>query len=214
MYGGCMTDEQKLAMETVAKRLRELNDLDMLEQYLSNNVNEFTMNDKIYRVRKPNSLEKEVANKERMKKYFTMLKDADYMFRKDLEKLYKTKNVDLTAMDRETKNLFVSEQNLLKRLGVSSDPSDIKLLEEEIETLRSQQQEIFVEKEELLKYCIEKQLDDFLKMFLIYLVLEVKEGDKWEKVYKSFDEFMTSTDELLQGKAAQVFAVMIFHENV
>lgn len=209
-----MTDEQKLAMETVAKRLRELNDLDMLEQYLSNNVNEFTMNDKIYRVRKPNSLEKEVANKERMKKYFTMLKDADYMFRKDLEKLYKTKNVDLTAMDRETKNLFVSEQNLLKRLGVSSDPSDIKLLEEEIETLRSQQQEIFVEKEELLKYCIEKQLDDFLKMFLIYLVLEVKEGDKWEKVYKSFDEFMTSTDELLQGKAAQVFAVMIFHENV
>jgi hypothetical protein len=172
------------------------------------------MNDKIYRVRKPNSLEKEVANKERMKKYFTMLKDADYMFRKDLEKLYKTKNVDLTAMDREAKNLFVSEQNLLKRLGVSSDPSDIKLLEEEIETLRSQQQEIFVEKEELLKYCIEKQLDDFLKMFLIYLVLEVKEGDKWEKVYKSFDEFMTSTDELLQGKAAQVFAVMIFHENV
>lgn len=209
-----MTDEQKLAMETVTKRLRELNDLDMLEQYLKDNVNEFTMNDKIYRVRKPNSLEKEVANKERMKKYFTMLKDADYMFRKDLEKLYKAKNVDLTAMDREAKNLFVSEQNLLKRLGVSSDPSDIKLLEEEIETLRSQQQEIFVEKEELLKYCIEKQLDDFLKMFLIYLVLEVKDGDKWEKVYKSFDEFMTSTDELLQGKAAQVFAVMIFHENV
>jgi len=66
----------------------------------------------------------------------------------------------------------------------------------------------------LLKYCIEQQLEDFLKIYLVYIVLEIKINDKWERVYKSFEEFMASPDELLQAKAAQMFAVMIYHENL
>ena len=188
--------------------------MDLLEQYLKDNVNEFVFQDKHYKVHKPTILEKEVANKERMKKYFDMLKDPSYMFRKALVALYRTKNIDIDGMDLEVKNLFLNEKGLLKRLGGTEDPADIDLLEKEIINIRNQQQEIFIQKEELLKYCIEKQLEDFLKFYLIYLVLEVKNGENWEKVYKSFDEFMKSNDDILQAKAAQVFAVMIYHENI
>jgi len=209
-----MNEEQEKMMTDVAIKLRELNDIDVLEQFLKSNVNEFIFCDKHYRVQKPNPIQKEEANKERMKRYFTMLKDSAYMFRKSLVLLYKEKNIDIDAMDREVKNLYLTENGLLKKLGNTQDPMDIEVLEKEIEVIRKQQQEMFIQKEELLKYCIEHQLDDFLKFYLVYLVLEVKNGDKWERVYKSYEDFMASPDEILQAKAAQVFAVMIYNENL
>ena len=209
-----MNEEQEKMMTDVAIKLRELNDIDVLEQFLKSNVNEFIFCDKHYRVQKPNPIQKEEANKERMKRYFTMLKDSAYMFRKSLVLLYKEKNIDIDAMDREVKNLYLTENGLLKKLGNTQDPMDIEVLEKEIEVIRKQQQEMFIQKEELLKYCIEHQLDDFLKFYLVYLVLEVKDGDKWSRVYKSYEEFMASPDEILQAKAAQVFAVMIYNENL
>ena len=209
-----MDAEQEKMMDEVAVKLREINEMDVLEQYLQDSINEFVYLDKHYRVHKPTPVEKEVANKERMKKYFEMLKDSNYMFRKALVSLYKTKNIDIDAMDFEVKNLFLSEKGLLKRLGETADPQDIELLEKEIMSIRRQQQDIFLQKEELLKYCIEQQLEDFLKFYLVYLVLEVKNGENWERVYKSYVDFMNSPDDMLQAKAAQVFAVMLYNENI
>lgn len=209
-----MDIEQQKMMDEVTKKIKELNEMDMLEQFLKDNVNEFIFMEKHYRVRKPNPIEKEEANKERMKRYFEMLKDPSYMFRKKLISLYLTKGIDIEGMERDIKNVYLNEQGLLKKLKSTELPADIKLLETEIEACRQKQQEYFIEKEELLKYCIEQQLDDFLKFYLIYLVLEIKKEDKWEKVYASYDEFMQSPDEMLQAKAAQVFAVMIYHDSL
>ena len=96
----------------------------------------------------------------------------------------------------------------------TQDPADIETLEVSIEEIRHKQQEFFFEKEELLKYCIEKQLDDFVKFYLIYLLLEIKNEDKWERVYKSFNEFMEAPDDMLQAKATQIFITMVYYENV
>ena len=209
-----MDENQQKLMTEVAIKIKELNEMDVLEQLLKDNINEFMFEEKHYRVRKPTPIEKEVANKERMKKYFEMLKDPVYMFRKQLVTLYLAKNISIDKMDMENKNLYLNEQNLLKKLATAQTPKDIEGLEKEIEDLRQQQNEIFVQKDELLKYCIEQQLDDFLKFYLIYLVLEVKNGDNWEKVYKSYDEFMASPDEILQAKAAQTLSLMIYHEKL
>jgi len=209
-----MDDEQKKIMDEVTHKMQELNEMDSLEQFLKDNVNEFVFMDKHYRVRKPNPIEKEAANKERMKKYFIMLKDPAYMFRKQLISLYLTKNVDIEALEQDTKNSFAIEQNLLKRLALTENPSDINLLETEIESCRQKQQNLFIEKEELLKYCIEKQLDDFLKFYLIFQVLEIETSGQWTRVYKTYEEFMASPDEMLQAKAAQVFAVLIYHDSL
>lgn len=208
-----MDDKEQLITD-VAKKIKELNELDSLEQLLKDNKHEFILKDKHYRVRKPTGIEKDEANKERMKKYFDMLKDPAYMFRKQLLALYKKKNVDVEAMEKTIKDLYLQEKSFYKKLAVTEDKADIEVIEQEIEDRRRQQQELFYEKEELLKYCIEKQLDDFLKIYLVYLCLEVKQNDKFERVYKSYSEFIEADDELLQAKAAQLLAVMIYNENI
>jgi hypothetical protein len=208
-------DENRVQMaEDLVKKLRELNEIDSLEQLLKDNSNEFVYQDKHYRVRKPVPPEKEEANKERMKKYIEMLRSPDYIFRKELVALYKTKGINLDAMDQEIKDLALKERQYYIRLNDNQDPKDIEFLEKEIVTGQQRQQEIFLEKEELLKYCIEKQLDDFLKFYLVYLVLEIKDGDKWKKVYSSFKEYMESPEELLQARATQVFRLIISDENI
>ena len=209
-----MDEDRNQIAQDVATKLKELNEMDVLEQYLQNNVNEFMFQEKIYKVHKPNSIEKEQANKERMIRYFSMLKDYNYMFRKDLVKLYNSRGLDVDNFDREIKKQALKENKLLKQLNGTTDVKDIEVLEKEIEALRIKQQELALEKDELMKYCIEQQLEDFLKMYLIYMVLEVKNGEVWDKVYKSFDDFMKSPDDLLQAKAAQVFAVMLYHEAI
>jgi hypothetical protein len=207
------TDRNKLATE-LSLKLKQINEIDILEQMIKDNISEFVHCDKHYRVRKPTSNEKEAANKERMIKYFSMLKDSNYMFKKDLIELYKTKNIDIDYFDKEIKNLALREKDYLHRLHGNENLKDIEFLESEINKIQIKQQELYLEKDELLKYCIEQQLDDFLKFYLIYLVLEVKIGEKWERVYNSFNLFMDSTDEFLQAKAAQVLAVMVYNEKL
>jgi hypothetical protein len=206
-------DRQQLAQE-VAIKIKELSELDYLEHMLKNNVGEFTYNEKVYRVHKPNTLEKEQANKERMIRYFSMLKDSNYMFRKDLVKLYNSRGLDIESFDRQVQGLVSKENEFLKQLNNTTIPKDIDVLEKEIEIIRVKQQELIIEKSELMKYCIEQQLEDFLKMYLIYVILEVKNGEVWDKVYKSYDEFLKSPDDILQAKAAQVFAVILYHETI
>lgn len=208
-----MEDKEKL-IQDVAIKLRELNDLDMLEQFIKDNKNEFVYNEKHYRIRKPIPLEKELANKERMKKYMDYLKDPVYMFKKQLLELYRIKGIDIDGIDAEVKNLYLNEQGLLKKLALTEDPVDIEFLEKEIAESRASQQDLMLYKDELLKYCIEQQLDDFLKFYLVYLVLEIKNDEKWSRVYKSFEEYMLSSEEILQAKASQIFAVMVYNEGL
>jgi hypothetical protein len=209
-----MDAEKQKLMEEVALRIKEINEIDLLEQMLKDNINEFIFKDQHYRVRKPTPPEKEQANKERMIRYIAFLKDPAYMFRKQIVALCKAKGVDIDAMEFKMKQLGLQEHELYKRLDGNQDPADIELLEKEILSVQEQQKDVFLEKEELLKYCIEKQLDDFLKFYLVYLVLEVYKNDKWNRVYMTYEEFMESPDEILQAKAAQILALMINNESI
>lgn len=201
--------------EDLLVRLREINEMDLLEQHLKSNVNEFIFDGKIYRIRKPNTIEKELAHKERMKKYFEMLTDSSYLFKKDLVSIYKSKNVDLDGLDRELKGLYLSENDLLKRLDLAKqNKQDIEVLENEIYTLRKHQDDLQLHIDTLLEYCIERQLDKFLKCYFVFLVLEIKNGEVWEKLYKTYDDFLQSTDDLLQMRAAQQFGAVIFNEKL
>lgn len=209
-----MTDEQLKQIEDLAIKLKELNELDAVEALLKNNVNEFIYNDLHYRVHKPNPMEKEIANKERMKKYFEMVKDPAYMFKKDLMKIYETRGINIDAMELKIKNLYCKEQGIMSRLAQTQDPADIKLYKDEIEKLRYEQAELHYQIDDLLKFCIEQQMEDFVRCYLLYLVIETRINNVWEKTYESYEAFMASKDELLQAKAAQVFAVMLSYEKL
>lgn len=205
--------KEELAQE-VATKLKELNEVDFLEQLLKDNSSEFIWKEKHYRVRQQTIYDKEDEHKQKMIKYLVMLRDPNYVFKKELLELYKTKNIDIDLMEKQIKQIVLKVHELYKRLNLVTTPKDIQFLEKEITTLEKQQQELFIEKEQLLEFCIETQLDDFVKMYRIFQVLEVKTDETWQKVYKSFDEFKNDTDDILQAKAAQMVAVMVHNEKI
>lgn len=209
-----MDENKQQIMEEVNKKLIELTEMEQMESFLKSNVNEFQYKEQIYRVHKPKAYEKDEANKERMKKYLKMLQDPDYKFRKEWVSLYKTKDIDIDKMESNSRNSYVEEKELLRRLGKTEDVKDVVTLKKRILELREEQQQIFIEKEDLLKYCIEKQLEDFIRFYLLYLLLEVKNGDTWERVFKSYAEFESFDDDLLLGRAAQVLAVIVYNANL
>lgn len=209
-----MDNDKEVIMEEVNKKLAELTEMEQMESFLKSNVNEFLYKENTYRVHKPTSVEKDLINKERMKKYVEYLKDPIYMFRKQLIDLLKSKGVDIVRMEQDSRQAYLQEKDMLRRLAKTDIATDIETLKLRINELRDQQDQLFVEKEELLKYCIEKQLEDFVRFYVLYVVLEVKNGDIWDKVYKSYEDFQNSDDNLLLGRAAQVLAAIVYNESL
>lgn len=208
-------DETKQAiMEDVTRKMAQLQDMEQMTDFLKSNVQEFRYKEATYRVHKPNAVEKDALAKERMKKYISFLQDDAYMFRKQLVDLLKKKGVDISKMEQDAKQLYLKEQELHRKLAKTEIEKDVEALKKTIQEFREKASDIFVQKEEYLKYCIEKQLEDFVRFYLLYLVLEVKNGEAWERVYKAYEEFEAADDDLLLGRAAQVLAVIIYHDKL
>lgn len=208
-------DENKQAiMADVTKKMAQLSEMEQMSEFLKSNVHEFLYKEKTYRVHKPSSIEKDEINKERMKKYIAFLQDDAYIFRKQLVALLKKKAIDIPKMEEEAHKIYVQEQALHKRLAKTEIEADLEPLKKKIEELREKANEIFVQKEEFLRYCIEKQLEDFVRFYILYVVLEVKNGETWERVYKTYAEFEAADEDLLLGRAAQVLAVLVYNDNL
>lgn len=200
--------------EAMTKKLGELQELEETQDLLRDNVNEFRFKEKLYRVNRPVAWQKDQCTKERMKKYISFLQDPQYLFRKQLIILLADKGVDVLAMEKYAQKLFNEEKELLKRLSQTTIEPDLTNLKKDIQNLRNLQNENFMEREDLLKYCIEKQLEDFCKFYLLYLVIEVKNGENWEKKYKTYEEFQNADDDIMLGRAAQILAFLIFHDTL
>jgi hypothetical protein len=48
---------------------------------------------------------------------------------------------------------------------------------------------------------------------MLYLVLEVKNGETWEKVYKTYSDYENSDDEILLGRATQILAGLVYNDS-
>ena len=201
-------------MVDVNEKLKELNEMERTAELLKSNVNEFIVGETTYKVHKPTAREKDELNKERMKKYIEFLNDSSYLFRDQLAQLLKKKGVDIAAMEKESLRIHANEKELLKRLAKITIKQDVEALKEQIIQVRLESQELFLKKEDYLRYCIEKQLEDFVRFYVLYQVLEIKNGETWEKAYKSYEDFQKADDDLLLGRAAQVLSYMIYNDGL
>jgi hypothetical protein len=200
--------------QEMTDKLQELQQLEQTQDLLNDNLNEFLIKGTLYRVHRPVAWEKDECNKEKIKKYVEFLQDDKMLFKKQLVMMLADKGVDILAMERDSVKLFNEEKELLKRLAQTTMEPDITNLKNSIKEVRSNQQDNFMEREALLKYCIEKQLEDFCRFYLLYMVLEVKTGETWEKKYKTYDEFQKADDDLILGRAAQVLAYLVYHDSL
>lgn len=194
---GNKNEKQILAKEAL-KALAEIEEQTKLEDLVKDNKIEFSVNNVIYRVRKPNSIERQEVDIARRKKYLELVKDDSFLFRKQWIKIYKEKGIDIDEMENKVRILDGEIKDLLLRLAQSTEPNDISKLKEEILKKRDEQFSTSIEITDLLAHSIENTLLIFVNSYITYLVFEKKVGENWIRAYKSYEEFMQADDKAIE----------------
>lgn len=210
-------EEKKITREELAKEgleaIRKIEQENQFENIIKDNKIEFQIDDKVYRVRKLTSLEEQELEKQRRIKYTALVLDNSYLFKKEWVAKYLEKGIDLDKKEKKIRANQYEIETLLLKLAKTSDPKNIDVLTESINKLKDEQFEISIEVTNLLQYCVESQLSNFVISYTTYVVLEVKDNENWNKVFKSYEEFDKSENNLLIGKALYFVNYLIYGEN-
>jgi DNA repair exonuclease SbcCD ATPase subunit len=193
--------ENNVEKKALAKEaLQALNDLEnevKMEEIIKDNAIEFKVDDILYRVRRPSGPEREQLLEEKRRKYSALVKDDSYMFRKQWIAQLKNKGVDIQAMENKLTALRVEVRDLLLKLAKTSSLPEINQLKQMILDNRDEQYTVSMEITDYLSYSIEDKLLVYINGYTTYVVFEKQVGDKWEKVYKTYEEFINSESKAL-----------------
>lgn len=196
-----LTDMQKAALEGIKSKIGELADKDFVEEILSSNSPSFTYNGVVYRVSKPNYEEKQKIYQERVKKFTELLRNKDYALEKDLKKSYLDRGIDIDEMTRVFDSLEKKKSAVQLKLGEALQKESLdsvcEAFRSEVEEIENKQRDIAMEKQILLECSIENQVNIHMYNYMAFIITEHKIGDKWEKAFKKFEEFMNSEEELI-----------------
>jgi len=124
-----------------------------------------------------------------------------YMSEADLVKLYLDRGVDIQGLRATAKSLNDKKEAVSDKLGklLSEDKNDKdqNTLKKEVEDLETKIRDLSISISTYMDISIEQQVLVYLYSYLAYLTTEIKDGDKWKKIWKSFDEFQSSDEGLI-----------------
>jgi len=104
---------------------------------------------------------------------------------------------------------------MLLRLVKIGDAKEIEKMKNKILKIKEEQASINIEKTDLLSYSIEDKLLLEVNSYVTYLVLDKEiEKDKWEKVFKTYAEFMNSEENALINQAFYYINFLIFSQTM
>jgi len=190
--------------EEVKKMVETMN-----EEYNISKVNDMIKDNKIefefegiqYRVRLLNTKEKDELDSLKRKKFGQLMQDKDILMEKDLIRVYKERGIDIELLDKEVKVLQSQMSEITYKLGeaLANKSGDIILkgYKTEIETLRNAIYEILVQKNHLLDYSLENQLQNYLAKVISYLSLDKLTGELWSRAFHNIDDFLTAEEKLI-----------------
>lgn len=190
--------------EEVKKMVETMN-----EEYNISKVNDMIKDNKIefefegiqYRVRLLNTKEKDELDSLKRKKFGQLMQDKDILMEKDLIRVYKERGIDIELLDKEVKVLQSQMSEITYKLGeaLANKSGDIILkgYKTEIETLRNAIYEILVQKNHLLDYSLENQLQNYLAKVISYLSLDKLTGELWSRAFQHIDDFLTAEEKLI-----------------
>jgi len=199
---------EKTSMDDAKRILDKFNadkELAKAEQLVVDNKIEFEYKDKIYRVRLLLLKEKEELYMLKLSKFGQLIKNKDILMEKDLIKIYAERGINIEDLTENIKKLNAEIDDLKLSLGEAIEKSEAEIIlknyEEKINTLKQSQQLLIIQKSNYLTTSLESQLENYEAQFITYLTLEFLNEDKWERVFKTFDEFSNCEDEALINKA-------------
>jgi len=210
-----MEQNKKEQAKELAKTITEIEGENKVENMVKSNKIVFDIDKKNYRVRKPNYKEQEEADTYRRKKYLEYINDDTMLFRKQWVDKYKVKGKDINAMETKMKSLQAEIETMLLRLVKIGDAKEIEKMKNKILKIKEEQASINIEKTDLLSYSIEDKLLLEVNSYVTYLVLDKEiEKDKWEKVFKTYAEFMNSEENALINQAFYYINFLIFSQTM
>jgi hypothetical protein len=181
-------------------------EVSIVEDMIKDNKIPFIYEEKEYRVRLLNRVEKEELDMLRRKKFGALLKDSDILLEKDLILQLKKRDINVDEIDADIKKLEAQERDVQIKLGESLAKNEgetiFNIYKEQIENFRIDKQIKAAQKTILLEFSLENQLLNYVAEIITYLSLEVKnEAGRWQRMFKSLDDFRAYTDEKLITQA-------------
>ena len=206
-----MNEKLKDAERSVEEMENETQ-MSMVEELVKDNKITFEYNEKKYQVRMLNLKEKEELDMLRRKKFGQLIQDKDILLEKDLILQYKNRGLNIDELDEEIKKATAEELEIQLKLGeaisANNGQSVLKTYEDQIKELRIKKQVIRTQKNLLLTFCLENQLLNYVAEIITYLSLDKFENGIWERMFNSFEDFQTYTDEGLINAAGQYSMVL------
>jgi prolyl oligopeptidase PreP (S9A serine peptidase family) len=194
-----MDNQKKVLAKEALMALAEIESTTNMENLVKDNKIEFTVEDKIYRIRKPNFVERQTIDNARRKEYLRLINDDSFFFRKTWIDIYKKKNIDINAMENRVKLYQQEIEAVLLRLAVAVDIKDVETLKKEIYQIRDEQFSLSMEITDLLAHSIENQLLVFTNSYTTFVVLEEKVGEEYKKLFASYSDFMASDSKAIES---------------
>jgi len=209
-----MDKQNSKAIKKGYEVIKNLEDLLEVEDIVQDNKIEFTIRDKVLRVRKSNTKEIKDINKFRRHKYLELVNDDTYLFRDQWIKTYKKKGIDIEEMVNQISDIQNDIKKLLLQLATTTDKPSIETLKTEISELREKQFKISYDKSSYLSYSIEDQLIYLVNSYTLYSVLEIKTEDSWKRLYESYEKFQESNDDEIINTACNYLNKIIYSADI
>lgn len=197
-----LTEEQKkeLEIKEVKDKITEILNLGEVEDLIKSNEKIFEENGIRYRVKKPNSKQKQEAYQKKIEKFIELLRNDKFTLEKDLKALYLKRGIDIDGITQKIRNIMISRDDLMFKLGEAIKEKagipDLETLKKEIQSLNEQIQDLSVEKTKLLEFSIEQQVMIYTYSYLTFLIGEKKEGEEWVRIWNTWEEFEDDKDKV------------------
>lgn len=197
-------EEKKDMQEEIQEQL----DLDTMRKIITDNESIFTISGVKYRVSGLTFEQRKAVHERKSERYLELLKNPRYALEDDLKKLYKSRGTDLEQLRKKTLELTREMENvqlkLAEALKTNSNEGDLVRYKDQILAIQEEIQETTGTRTKLLEYCIENQVMIDAFSYIIYLVTEKFEGDKFVPAWSTYDEFQRVKESLVNKIAIRV----------
>jgi len=212
-----MSEEKQINREEEMKKfesqVKDLEALDTMESEVIDNTIEFEITKgegRTHRVRMPTIRERQEINRKRLLEARKLQEDKFLYEAELILELLTKQGVDIKKLNKEILDLNLEIEKMQVKLTPEPNLNHREKLKNIIIELQNERMFKIAQKSQYLETSIEAQLTEIMITHFASLIFEKKTGDNWERVFKSYDEYIDSKDDTLVAIAVNYTYKLLF----
>lgn len=183
-------DLDQVRIDSIKEILSSITPESLDESPIKDNKIYFKYEGKEYRCKMPSQKNISDAHLEQNKLFLKLLDSDLFITKKQLIiKLKEKQNIDLIALEEEKLKIQKELQGVYLELAITDNASKIEEYKLKIKEIERKHLELFIEIEEYLSPCLEKQKEKNYLEFLTWSCTESRNSDDWKPVWLEFSNF-------------------------